>query len=85
MPLPKKDKAAHSGFINKRCYQKSKTGISVAPLKGLMSSKHLKKKNLACEDQNMRYGWCFIGDIRYLQLSEIAVRNNNVSFYRASL
>ena len=29
------------------CYQNSKTGVSVAPQKGLMFSKHLKKKTLS--------------------------------------
>ena len=37
-PLPSANKAAHSGFeIQRRCHQKSKTGASVAPQKGLMS------------------------------------------------
>ena len=35
MPLPGANKAAHSGFEIQRCHQKSKTGVSVAPLKGL--------------------------------------------------
>ena len=41
-PIPKlsTNKAAHSGFeTQRRHHQKSKTGISVAPQKGLMSSK----------------------------------------------
>ena len=34
MPLPSVDKAEHSGFeTQRRCYQKSKTGVSVAPQK----------------------------------------------------
>ena len=45
MPLPSVNNAAHSGFeTQRRCHQKSKTGVSVAPQKGLMSSKNLKKK-----------------------------------------
>ena len=40
MPLSSKNKAAHSGFeTQRRRHQKSKTGVSVAPQKGLMSSK----------------------------------------------
>ena len=35
-PLPGMNKAAHSGFeTQKRCHQKSKTGVSVARQKGL--------------------------------------------------
>ena len=38
------NKAAHSGFeTHRKCHQKSKTGVSVAPQKGLVSSKILKK------------------------------------------
>ena len=46
-PVHAADKA-HKGGINLcfetqgRCHQKSKTGVSVAPQKGLMSSKHEK-------------------------------------------
>ena len=37
-------KRVHSGFeIQERCYQKSKTGVAVAPQKGLMSSKNILK------------------------------------------
>ena len=40
MPMPSANKTAHSGFeTQRRHYQKSKTGVSVAPQKGLMSSK----------------------------------------------
>ena len=43
--LPSANKAAHSGFeIQRRHHQKSKTGVSVAPQKGLMSSKIFFKK-----------------------------------------
>ena len=42
MPLPSMNKATHSGFeIQRRHHQKSKTGISVAPQKGLMLYKVL--------------------------------------------
>ena len=37
-PPPSVNKAAHSGFEIQRCHQKSKTRVSVAPQKGLMSS-----------------------------------------------
>ena len=48
MLLPSVNKAAHSGFeIQRRHHQKSKTGVSVAPQKGLMSSENLKNKNIA--------------------------------------
>ena len=41
-PLPSANNAAHSGFETKRrIHQKSKTGVSVAPQEGLMSSKNL--------------------------------------------
>ena len=44
MPPPSMNKAAHSGFeTQKRHHQKSKTGVSVAPEKGLMSSKKFLK------------------------------------------
>ena len=40
MPLPSANKADHSGFgTQRRHHQKSSTGASVAPEKGLMSSK----------------------------------------------
>ena len=39
------NKAAHSGFeTQKRHHQKSKTGVSLAPQKGLMSSQFFLKK-----------------------------------------
>ena len=45
MPPPSANKASHSGFeTQRRHHQKSKTGVSVAPQKGLMSSKNLEKK-----------------------------------------
>ena len=51
MPLPSMNKAAHSGFeTERRHYQKSKIGVSVAPQKGLISSKNLKKKYLLCDE-----------------------------------
>ena len=41
-PLPSANKAAHPGFeTQRRHHQKSKTGVSVAPQNGLMSSKNL--------------------------------------------
>ena len=41
--LPSANKAAHSEFeTHRRCHQKSKTGVSVAPQKGLRSSKNFK-------------------------------------------
>ena len=43
-PLPSANKATHSGFeTQRRRHQKSKTGVSMTPQKGLMSSKNLKK------------------------------------------
>ena len=45
MPPPSLNKAAHSGFeTQRRCHQNSKTGVSVVPQKGLMSSKIWKKR-----------------------------------------
>ena len=39
MPQPSANKAAHSDFeTQRRCHHKSKTGVSVAPQKGLMPS-----------------------------------------------
>ena len=47
-PPSSANKAAHSGFeTQRRHHQKSKTGVSVAPQKGLMSSKIFLKKDLA--------------------------------------
>ena len=44
MSLPSMNKAAHSGFeTQRRHHQKSKTEVSVASQKGLMSSKNYKK------------------------------------------
>ena len=86
MPLPSKDKAAHSSFISPEMLPEVQNrNISGPTEKIYVLQKLKKKKNLACEDQSMRYGWCFSGDVGYLHLSEIAVWNNNVSFYRASL
>ena len=45
MLLPSANKGAHSDFeTQRRCHQKSKTGKSVAPQKGLMSPNKLKQK-----------------------------------------
>ena len=47
VPPPRVNKAAHSGFESqRRCHQKSKTGVSVASQKGLMSSNFFFKKSL---------------------------------------
>ena len=47
IPLPSVNKTAHSGFeTQRRCHQKSTTGVSVASQKGLMSSKKFIKKNI---------------------------------------
>ena len=41
-PLPSMNKGAHSGFeTQRRCRQKSETGVSVAPQKRLMYAKFL--------------------------------------------
>ena len=47
-PLTSKNKAAHSsGYeTQRRCHQKSKTTVSLAPQKGPMSSKIFKKKKI---------------------------------------
>ena len=43
-PLPSANKAPHSGLeTQRRCHQKSKTGVLVAPQKALMCSKNLKR------------------------------------------
>ena len=45
LSLPSMNKAAHSGFeIQRIHHQKSKTGVSVTPQKGFMSSNNLQKK-----------------------------------------
>ena len=50
-PLPCANKAALSGFeIQGRCHQKSETGVSVAPQKGLMSSKNFVKRKILNSD-----------------------------------
>ena len=52
-PLPSMNKAAHSGFeTQRRRNQKSKTGVSVAPQKGLMSSKNQKRNLVYCLQLN---------------------------------
>ena len=53
MPPPSANKVAHSGFeTQKRLHKKSKTGVSVAPQKGLMSSQFAfnKKMPLSVEE-----------------------------------
>ena len=43
-PPPIAHKAAYSGLeTHRRCHQKSKTGVSMAPQKGLISSKYFLK------------------------------------------
>ena len=45
MLLASANKAAHSGFkTRRRRHQKSKTGLSVAPQKGVMSLKNVQKE-----------------------------------------
>ena len=45
MPWPSVKEAVHSGFeTQRRHHQKSKTGVSVAPQKEIMSSKNFLKK-----------------------------------------
>ena len=54
MPPPSANKATHSGFeTQRRRHQKSKTGVSVAPQKGLMSSKIFMKNR---QDQKSKTG-----------------------------
>ena len=50
MPLSSVNKVAHSGFET----QNSKTGVSVAPQKGLMSSKNFKKKKMSRTPLNLK-------------------------------
>ena len=48
MPSPSTNKVADSGFkTQRRHYQKSKIGVSVAPQKGHMSFKNLKKNKFS--------------------------------------
>ena len=43
MPLQSSNKASHSGFeTQRRCHQKSKTGVSVAPKMDMCPTKILK-------------------------------------------
>ena len=47
IPLPSMNKAVYYGFeTQERCHQKSKPLVSVAPQKGLISTKNLKLKTL---------------------------------------
>ena len=47
MLLPSANKAVYFGFETQMsCHQKSKTGLSVTPIKGLISSKNFKKRKL---------------------------------------
>ena len=56
MPPPSMNKAAHSGFkTERRCHQKSKTGVTVAAQKGLMSYKIFLKKNYQTPKINLNY------------------------------
>ena len=71
-PSPCANKAVHSGFeTQRRRHQKSKTGVSVAPQKGLVSSKNFisKKKQLRCHNdtpkqmasvQVLSYEFCLV-------------------------
>ena len=85
MPLPGANQAAHSGFKTQtRHHQKSKTGVSVAPQKGLMSPKILlKMKNankitikktctdgLAFPETNIRIPRIQFNSAEYLDSSE---------------
>ena len=48
MPQTSANKAAHSGFeTQRRCHHKSKTGVSVAPQKGLMSTNNFFLKKVS--------------------------------------
>ena len=57
MPLSSLNKAASSGFETQgRHHQKSKTKVSVAPQKGLVSSKNFKKiliRNFSCKTKRI--------------------------------
>ena len=54
MPSPNVNKTTHPGFeTQRRCYHKFKTGIPVAPQKGLMSSTIFKK--LKCKKNILTY------------------------------
>ena len=52
MPLPSANKAAHSGFeAQRRCHQKSETGVSVAPQWTCVQKKIFKKRRKCYEWQ----------------------------------
>ena len=52
LPPPSVNKTSHSGFeTQRRCHQKSKTGLSVAPQKGLKSSKKFFFKKLCLKEK----------------------------------
>ena len=56
MPLPSGTRLPHSGFeTHRRCHQKSKTGVSVAPQKGLMSTFFKKNKHIEWSDIHIKY------------------------------
>ena len=58
----------HPGFETQgRCHQKSNTGVSVAPQKGLMSLKFFKeKRSLKSRSQGYRFNLvCSIPDLQY--------------------
>ena len=53
---PSVNKAAHFGFeTQRRHHQKSKTGVSVGPRKGFMSSKNFFKRKI-----NFKIEFCWI-------------------------
>ena len=64
MPPPSVNKVARSGFeTQRRRHQKSKTGLSVAPLKGLVSSQFFLKKE---KKLGVRKHTCVLGSTHRL-------------------
>ena len=80
MPPPSPNKAAHSGFeTQRRHHQKSKTGVSVAPQKGLMSSKICLKKEYMQLPQFLTFPYVLLKPKWYVHvntsLSNLLIKN----------
>ena len=92
MPPPSVNKAAHSGFeTQRRHHQKSKTGVSMASQKGLMSSKNFKKEKEKCLKRVSFYLiykllylktlWINKLQLKVVKVSQMAIRCKGMSMH----
>ena len=71
MLLPSANEGAHSGFeTQRRCHQKSKTGVSVTPQKVLQKFFKRRKKEFVCTLKSYfnRLMWRFVNDTEEINL-----------------